>query len=503
MPEKIFNDDQDEFDEKVSQEQWFIDLGKTGLKRSAGIVDEEFLPALQGTRAVKVYNEMWKNNATVHALVFTITQLLSRVKWTVTIDDRTPDGEKAVKFLESVMDDMSVSWSETITEILTSVVFGWSYHEIVYKRRIGPWEKEPHRRSKYTDGLIGWRKIPIRAQETMQRWVFDDHGGIRGMVQMAAPTYEQIFIPIEKALLFRVGTHKNNPEGTSFLRGAYRPWYFLKRMEEIEAVAVERDMAGVPVAKMPSRLMQSKDPKEREMFNAFKNLVKNMRRDEHSGIVFPSDVDKETKMPIYSLELMSASGSHTFDTSGIIQRLQKEILMTVLADFIMLGSNSTGSFAMHVDKTGIFKQALNSVIQSIADVFNRHAVPRLFALNGWRPQELPKFKPEPVENPNLGELASFMTSMASLGEEWFPDPVLSKYIRDVASLPELSDEREEALTVKEERSIADSFMEESQAQEKEAMGMTSTEEPPMDPTMEPMMGQEPQQNSRPTDLRAQ
>ena len=30
--------------------------------------------------------------------------------------------------------------------------YGWSWHEIVYKRRLGPWEKDPKKRSKHTTG---------------------------------------------------------------------------------------------------------------------------------------------------------------------------------------------------------------------------------------------------------------------------------------------------------------------------------------------------------------
>ena len=49
---------------------------------------------------------------------------------------------------------------------------GWSFHEIVYKRRMGN-TKNPTTKSKYTDGLIGWKKLPIRAQETLYRWEYD------------------------------------------------------------------------------------------------------------------------------------------------------------------------------------------------------------------------------------------------------------------------------------------------------------------------------------------
>lgn len=474
----------------VKQEDLFIDLGQTGLKRSAGIVDEEFLPALRGPKGVKVYNEMWQNNSTISALIFAIQMLLSQVKWTVTIKNHTPEGEKAVQFLESCMDDMSQPWSSVIEEILSCVVYGWSYHEIVYKRRVGPWEQDASKRSKYSDGLIGWRKLPIRAQETMFRWAFDDHGGIKGMVQMAAPSYKSVFIPVEKALLFRVGAHKNSPEGRSLLRGAYRSWYWVKRMEELEAVSVERDMAGMPVAKIPSRIMTSPDPKDQKMFKAFKELVRNIRRDTHQGVVLPSDTDEVTKQPLYTLELLSSTGSHTIDTSNIIGRLQKDMLMTVMADFLLMGATSTGSYAMHVDKTGIFKRALNSIANSIADVFNRHAIPRLFAINGWKPEELPQFKPEPVENPNLQELASAMTSMTSMGMEFFPDADLEKYIRSILGLPEMSVEKEEALQDKEERAIKDSYIDsETQSMEKENT-LQQTAEAPEKEEEQRMMQQE-------------
>ena len=33
----------------------FVELGGTGLKRSTGVIDEEFLPALRGTKGVKVF----------------------------------------------------------------------------------------------------------------------------------------------------------------------------------------------------------------------------------------------------------------------------------------------------------------------------------------------------------------------------------------------------------------------------------------------------------------
>lgn len=423
---------------EVARKSPLQELGVTGLKRAAGFVDEEFLPALRGRKAIKVYQEMSSNDPIVGALLFAITQLLRQVTWTVEGPDNTPGSKQAVEFVESCKDDMSHTWEDMIAEIMSMLVYGWSWHEIVYKRRIGPWEKDPRRRSKYSDGLIGWRKIPIRAQETMIRWVFDESGGIKGMVQLAPPQYKTTLLPIERSLLFRPSTFKGNPEGMSVLRTAYRPWFFKKRLEEFEAIGVERDLAGMPVAKVPSSYMNAPaTSKEAKVFAAFKKMVSNVRRDEHEGLVLPVEFDRETKQPLFDFELMSSGGARQFDTTSIIQRYEQRILMTVLADFIMVGHQQTGSYALHVDKTGIFRAALNAWAESIAEVFNRYAIPRLFEVNGIKLPELPRIKPTNVDPPDLTQLSQFMTSMGGLGMEWFPDPDLEKFLREVAHLPEL------------------------------------------------------------------
>jgi len=418
-----------------------IEMGVTGIKRAGGYVDEEFLPALRGRKAVKVFKEMSQNDSMVGALLFAIDKLIREVDWKVIPSDQTPEGQAAAEFLESCRDDMSHSWDDFIGEVLSMLTYGWSWHEIVYKRRIGPWEKDGKKKSKYTDGLFGWRKMPIRSQETMMKWVFDESGGIKAMTQMAPPHYKTVNIPIEKSLLFRTNLSKGNPEGMSLLRTAYRSWYFKKRLEEFEAIGVERDLAGMPVARVPSDYLSApKGSKQAKTVEAFKKMVRGVRRDENEGLVLPTAYDPDTKQPLFDFELMSSGGSRQFDTTGIIQRYEQRILMSVLADFILVGHQANGSYSLHTDKTGIFRAALNAITKSIADTLNRHAVPKLFEVNGWKLDELPKFEPTNIDPPDLNQLASFISATAGAGMQWFPDPELEKFVRDIARLPEMTDE---------------------------------------------------------------
>lgn len=420
---------------KVSPE---IELGWTGLKRTTGYVDEEFLPQLRGRKAIGVFKEMSENDSIVGALLYSIQMLLREVEWRVEAAGDDPNSVLAAQFLESCMEDMSHTWDDLIVEILSCLVYGWSWHEIVYKKRDGE-------NSKYDDQLFGWRKIPIRAQETLLRWAFDEKGGIKAMVQLSPPYYKTVVIPVEKSLLFRTSLAKGNPEGKSLLRTSYRSWYFKKRAEEIEGIGMERDLAGMPVGKLPASYFDAPaGSKEEKMLKAFQKMVRSVRRDEQEGLLVPQEFDQDTKQPLFDFQLMASAGSRQFDTNAIIQRYEQRILMSVMADFIMVGhQDNGGSYALHTDKTGLFRASINSIAMSIADVFNRHAVPRLFELNGIKVPELPQIIPNDVDPPDLTQLSQFMSQMATIGMQWFPDPEMEKFLRSAARLPEMSPEQEQ------------------------------------------------------------
>lgn len=425
--------------EEANDANPFIELGLTGLKRAAGYVDEEFLPELKGRKAVQIYREMGDNDAIIGTLLFALVYLLRETPWTVEPAGPGAEDAKAAEFLESCMTDMSHSWSDFIAEALSCMQYGWSWHEVVFKRRIGPYEKDPKKRSQYTDGLIGWRKIPIRSQESMQRWVFDENNETTGMVQMAAPDYATRTLPLERSLLFRTGIHKGNPEGRSILRTSYRSWFYKKRFEEHESIGVERDLAGIPIVKLPASYIRAKQGTDQyKMAQAMKTLVRSVRRNEQEGIVFPQDFDDETKQALFSFELLQSGGARQFSTNEIITRLEQRILMTCLADFILVGHEETGTYNMHADKRGIFNTSLNVTIRSVADTINRHAVPKLFEKNGWRPAKLPKFKPSDVDAPDLAQLGAFLAQTAGIGFTWGPDPNMERFMRSAAGLPELS-----------------------------------------------------------------
>lgn len=408
----------------------FRQLGNTGLERYAGFVADEFLQELRFPRAAKVYKEMADNDPVVGAILYTAEMLIRNVDWYVEPASDSPADKEAAEFLESCMHDMSQSWAATINEILSMFTYGFSCHELVYKIRRGENESNPKYHSKYSDGRIGWRKIPVRAQSTLHEWEFDDDGVVTAMIQCAPPRFDMVRIPMDKCLLFRTRVNKDNPEGKSLLRNAYRPWYFKKRIEEIEAIGIERDLAGLPTLTAPEGIdLWNDDIPEMAALRAnAENLVANIRRDATEGILLPHGWD---------FKLASTGGSRQFDTNAIIGRYDNRIAITMLSDIVLIGGEKTGSFALASAKQSMLATALEAQLWNIADVFNQDAVPKLFALNHFPDiTALPTIVPGQVESPDIKELSLLLRAM---GLDISKDLTLQNHLRKIASLPKLSD----------------------------------------------------------------
>lgn len=413
-------------------------IGDSGLKRSGGRIYEEELRKLRGPRATQVFNEMANNDAVVGAILFAIEMLCRQVQWNVEEVSNDKEDIEAKEFVYECMDDMSHTWQDLISEILTMLVYGWSYCELVYKYRQGN-SKDPSRRSKYNDGKIGWRKIPLRAQESLYEWDFQDDGGIAGMKQQiiyGTNNNGVVYIPIEKALLFRTKSDKNNPEGRSIIRNAHRSWFFCKRIQEIEAIGIERDLAGLPTVEVPAELLNENAPAEdKALVESLKVIISEVRRDEREGLLLPAEMDTDGKPTGFKFRLLSSGGSRQFNTSEIIKRYESRIAMTVLGEFILLGTDKVGSFSLASSKMNLFSVALDAWLDSIEAVFNRYAIPRLFEVNGWKLENYPKIKHGPVQELSIDELGSFLEKLGRAGFPLVGDNELENTLRRKANLP--------------------------------------------------------------------
>lgn len=408
----------------------FKQIGSSGLRRQGAYVYEEFLPELRWPRAGKIYQEMSDNDPVIGAILYLAEMLIRGTTWTVEPASKSSEDIEAAEFLESCMDDMDMSWANTICEILSMLSYGFSFHEIVYKIRRGPEEKNGKYKSKYTDGRIGWRRLPIRAQVSLHEWEFNEEGDVTAFIQCAEPDYNIVRIPMSKGLLFRTRISRDNPEGKSLLRNAYRPWFFKKHFEEIEGIGIERDLAGFPVLTAPQDLDLWNDDNEQmvALRQRAEELVASVRRDSEEGVLLPFG---------WTLELLSSGSGRQINIGETIDRYDNRIAITMLSDIILIGNNKTGSFALADTKQSMLAAALQSQLQNIADVFNSKAVPDLFSYNSFNITEFPKIVPGQIQTPSLKELALVLRSM---NVNIAGDMELQNYLRRILGMPDLDEE---------------------------------------------------------------
>lgn len=112
--------------------------------------------------------------------------------------------------------------------------------------------------------------------------------------------------------------------------------------------------------------------------------------------------------------------------------------MTVLADFIFLGHDKTGSWALSSDKTELFAVAIGAFLDIICETFNSQGIPSLIDINGQYFSgitEYPKMTHGDIEDADITKVAAFIKDMTGIGV-LIPDDGLEDYIRQVGHLPD-------------------------------------------------------------------
>jgi hypothetical protein len=417
-------------------------LGTSGLQHQNGRVDTEMSRHLCGNRGPLLYAEMADNSAVIGAVINIVKSFLRQATWVTTpSDEKDPESIDWADFVEGCRNDMSHTWSDFISEVLSLVPYGWSFFELCYKERRGVTNQESSD-SKYDDGLIGWRKISIRPQNTLYKWKFDDEMGVQGMWQLppnqgfysaAGQNNGAVLIPMERALLFRTESTGNNPQGRSLLRNSVQPYLFVKRMQEIEAVGTERDLSGYPVFEAPLSMF-SGGGENHAMLAQLQQTLCDIRRDGREGAVVPCEVDSDGPTG-FKLRLMTGGGTRALNLDAIIRRHESRMAMPLLAEFILLGTDKVGSFSMHASKQDVFATSLRGLLQSIADVINRYGVTRLCRINGCPVDKIPTLVPGDVAAPPLNEIVAYVQGMASAGMIMH-DAATERWVRQQAGMPE-------------------------------------------------------------------
>lgn len=433
-------------------------LGVSGVNTYSGLIRaDEFLPELRGKRAIQKFREMRDNDSIIGAVMYAVEQTLRDVEIKIKPADDSEESKKEVQFLESVFEDMDHSLDDHISEALSALTYGFAWFETVYKVRGGD-SRNPKKSSKFTDGRIGIRKIAIRAPWTINRFEVDkETDEILGVWQDVTWGKPRVMIPINKSIYYRTTSLNNDPSGRSVLRNAYVPYTYLNKIQAYEAIAIERELHGVPVGRMPAEyLSEDASDNHKALRTAFEQILRDLKKNEQGYALLPSDLyvdadGKPTNQRLMDLELITANGSRSIDIDPVVKRYQHDIARSLMAEFLMLGSGS-GSYALSKSKTDLFLRSLESYINTIVDVLNRQLVKPLWELNGLPYETMPKLVAGDVAPHDLKELAAYLRNLNGADISVADQP---KTVAELMAIAELPFEEDKYVADLEERKAQD------------------------------------------------
>lgn len=396
--------------------------GYMGLSIFSGVSTDEIKRELNFPYNIKIYKEMSYHSA-INASLTLFENIVGKATWSFKPPvDATAEEIKQCKLVQSMMDDMEHTWPEFIRDTLSMNIFGFTVHEKVYRKRLKA------NGSMFDDGLIGWKKLPIRAQETIQKFIFSDDGNeIRGVKQNLSGVtdlynrYEnrvtnEVIMARAKFMLFRAGRHRGDPFGKSPLRDAYLAWRFLTALEDLEAVGVAKDLNGLPILMLPPQyLSEDATPEQKAIKTYYENAMRNLQMNQQSAMILPNAYDPDSKKPLFSLELLSVDGKKAFDISKIKEYYKNLIMTSLFSDVLIMGQSATGSFALGAIKNSLSGAASEGMIKVICEVINQDLIKQTYELNGWDVSRRGTMDYDNLEDADLETLSKFLQRTASVG----------------------------------------------------------------------------------------
>jgi len=329
-----------------------VEIGATGTNIFSGMITEEYLSELSGTRAMKVYDEMRKSDATVKSALLAIQLPIRRAQWFITPASEDEKDKEVAEFIKKALFDyMTITWDDFLRQALLSTTYGVMIFEKVFE-------------IKNINGRtwICWRKFAPRLPKSVIAWQQTD--GTDGITQ-STQSGTNVSIPIEKLVVFVNEKEGDNWWGISSLRAAYKHWYMKKNLEVIDAILHERQGLGVPFVKLPPSASQ-------EDKNTAQTILENMRAHDQGFLIEPDGI---------TVEFKDMKAGTVKDAARAIDYHDRLITKAVLAQFLNLGSGASGSYALSQDHSALFLQSIEAIANGIADVINKYAIQELVDLN--------------------------------------------------------------------------------------------------------------------------
>lgn len=378
------------------------ELGTTGNNKLQSLFDGEVIS--QDKIKIEDFRNMLDKDGTAQAMYSILTMPLLASGYSIEPEDKSAEAKAQAEFVQDVFSrpphkgGMSTPFDLVLEDMLRAVIEGYRTFEKVFELN----EQEK----------IVFKKIAQRDNTTVTL-MSDDRGGFDGFKQYAliGSTWEQVKIPKERAFLYTFGKSFNWLKGRSAFMAAYyhydkkhRAYYLANQSLQVSAIPLKTVTPNGKTTFNQTSLDSAVDAVDQLGFN--------------STVGIPDGFD---------VDIQKLDGNNTL-AKDIIEHHNAEMARSILAQFMMLGTNSnTGSWALSSDQSDFFIQALNSVARSLEMHITSYLIADLINYN-FETAKYPNFKFNNVSDATKALLKDFAIKVierATLPED-FAEGVLDK-----------------------------------------------------------------------------
>lgn len=363
------------------------EVGNSGTQIFSGQLSpiQDYNDELNPPQCYDVYDRMRLGDGTVAAALRVIKMPLLNADWFIEpASDSAQDKEIAERLETNIKRDTNVSWHAQLRQILLHLDYGTAPFEPVWR---------------VVDGLVELRKLALRHPKTISKWLTDEKGGLAGIEQVTAPDFNPKTIDVSKLVVFVNDLEGSNFHGISILRPAYKPWRYVDGLERVEASGIEKRAHGVDVGKLMGEGIteERRGDAERALMTV------------HAGEkMYMTEVDGQFEYRVQGIQ------GDVLDPNTAIVRHQWAIVRSMITEFLMMGSGSTGSLAMSRDKSAFSMMALGGIANNICETIDRHLI-RPWVSYNWSVDEYPRLKYSHLDARPLTEFAEAVFKLSQAG----------------------------------------------------------------------------------------
>jgi hypothetical protein len=323
------------------------EFGVSGTQNSGDIFLEEEQNELSFLNSrMDVYERMFRSEPIIRTSLNATTDPIVSARYYCQPADDSTESKKYAEFIENILinpnSEMSMrdNFSFYLRKIMSYNAFGFACFEVVWK-------------------IVNNYIIPDHFAERLQRtikWNIEDDN----LISISQNNYwssnikrkiQDIPNTTDKLLIFTNDQQGNDYEGRGVLRNQYRAWKMKQRMVNSLMVGYNRYLVGTLSCSVPVEGSQ-------EDVIRVKKVGKNWNSHEKGVVIFPEGFDFQ----IHETNMQASIHALNF-----IKYLDSEMALAAFAQWILLGTNGTGSYALSSDQTDMAIMKLQGIIDYICD----------------------------------------------------------------------------------------------------------------------------------------